>query len=84
MSQQHTNSPGPQLIKHGPDVTAIIIKNSEELAKHNKAYNKKILRDAQAAKEKKAKQKAWDDASIFGKAYIVVDSFVRTISPIRS
>ena len=79
MSQQHTNSPGPQLIKHGPDVTAIIIKNSEELAKHNK----KILRDAQAAKEKKAKQKAWDDASIFGKTYIVVDSFVRTISPFR-
>ena len=52
-------------------------------AEDRKAAEDKILRDAQAAKEKKAKQKAWDDASIFGKTYIVVDSFVRTISPFR-
>jgi hypothetical protein len=55
----------------------------EKKAEDRKAAEDQILRDAQTAKEKKAKQKAWDDASIFGKAYIVVDSFVRTISPIR-
>ena len=83
--QQHT-------ISHGPYITP---SNSiSTKAEDRKAAEDKILRDAQAAKEKKAedrkaaeeknaKQKAWDNASIFGKAYIVVDSVVRTISPFR-